>query len=356
MPVVDLDPNVVSQFREALSKSQHILVLAGAGLSAASGIPTFRDKEGLWNQHDPHQLSTVAAWKRSPSTVWKWFHKRRTMVREARPNAAHYALAQLSLDTYRKHIAPNSDINIVTQNIDGLGKRSLNHIAPSIPPNDLPYPIEMHGALADVLCTDYGCQHRETNDTYPLVPAFADPQYQYQSESEKAQAAKASNKPTPSQSHFNAVKARLEGRLFSTSRPEISAHLVRDLNAEQNEIEALDSILTATSIPLEQLPRCSKCGALARPAVTFFGENPDQIDEIMKLVQHSDMCIVVGTSSTVYPAATFAPTVRSNGGRVAVFNLSRTKADEQADFSFFGPCEETLPAALNLHVRSREGI
>jgi len=65
-------------------------------------------------------------------------------------------------------------------------------------------------------------------------------------------------------------------------------------------------------------------------------------------VDKADLCLVVGTSSTVYPAAMYASIVASNGGKVAVFNLDRSDGDVDGDFLFLGPCEETLPAALGM--------
>lgn len=123
------------------------------------------------------------------------------------------------------------------------------------------------------------------------------------------------------------------------------------------------------NIALADLPRCAKCGALARPGVVWFGEQPWYLEDIETLVSKADMCIVVGTSSTVssdqtrracdialrshhlqqvQPAAGYAGDVHDNGGTVAVFNLDRSTGDEQADFLFLGPCEQLLPKALNI--------
>lgn len=118
-------------------------------------------------------------------------------------------------------------------------------------------------------------------------------------------------------------------------------------------------------IPLAQLPRCAACGGLLRPGVVWFGEQPLHMDEIDEAVAAADLCLVVGTSSTVrsfpetgvrsaplslgaqvYPAAGYAYEVADHGGKVAVFNLERTEGDDEADFLFLGPCEQTLPEAL----------
>ena len=85
----------------------------------------------------------------------------------------------------------------------------------------------------------------------------------------------------------------------------------------------------------------------------WFGEMPVHLDEIDDLVDKADLCLVVGTSSTVYPAAGYAAMVQDNGGKVAVFNLDRSEGDEDADYLFLGPCEETLPEALGLPAVER---
>jgi len=99
-------------------------------------------------------------------------------------------------------------------------------------------------------------------------------------------------------------------------------------------------------IDSNDLPRCSKCGHLVRPGVVWFGEMPHRMDEIDELVEKADLCLVIGTSAVVYPAAGYSSTVKKLGGKVAVFNIEDT--GEDADFLFVGPCEEFLPKALGL--------
>lgn len=123
------------------------------------------------------------------------------------------------------------------------------------------------------------------------------------------------------------------------------------------------------SIPLEDLPRCATCGGLLRPGIVWFGETPHDIRKIWSVVDEADMCLVIGTSSTVIffmaglilnaadvghvsqvqPAAGFAYEVSDRGGTVAVFNIEDTTSDSEIgkpDFLFLGPCEDTLPKVL----------
>lgn len=105
-----------------------------------------------------------------------------------------------------------------------------------------------------------------------------------------------------------------------------------------------------TDLPHDQLPRCQKpaCSGLLRPAVVWFGESIPLLDVIYPLVDKCDLLLVLGTSSTVYPAAGLAAQVRSQGGKVAVFNLE-SDGSEEADFVFQGNVEDTLPGLLGAH-------
>ena len=91
-----------------------LVVLTGAGISAESGLKTFRDSDGLWEGYDINEVATATAWRRNPELVLEFYNMRRQSVREAKPNAAHVALAELEKDF---------DVHIITQNIDDLHER-----------------------------------------------------------------------------------------------------------------------------------------------------------------------------------------------------------------------------------------
>ena len=101
----------LTSFANYLSSSRRILALVGAGLSASSGIPTFRGAGGLWRQHRTKELASSYAFNQSPGTVWQFYGERRHWALTARPNQAHYALAELA----RK----KKDFIMITQNVDG---------------------------------------------------------------------------------------------------------------------------------------------------------------------------------------------------------------------------------------------
>jgi NAD-dependent deacetylase len=92
-----------------------LVVLTGAGISAESGLKTFRDSDGLWEGYDINEVATATAWKKNPELVLEFYNMRRKNVREAEPNAAHYILAELE---------KNFDVHIITQNIDDLHERA----------------------------------------------------------------------------------------------------------------------------------------------------------------------------------------------------------------------------------------
>jgi NAD-dependent deacetylase len=101
----------------ALAAARHVCVLTGAGISAESGIPTFRDAlTGLWANYRAEELATPEAFERDPGFVWKWYEWRRELIRQALPNAGHLALAALATRVPR--------LTLVTQNVDGLHQRA----------------------------------------------------------------------------------------------------------------------------------------------------------------------------------------------------------------------------------------
>jgi len=125
---------------ETIRAASHICVLTGAGISAESGVPTFREaKTGLWTQYRPEDLASADAFLRDPELIWRWYRWRRGLVAEAKANAAHLALAQL------EKLVPN--LTLITQNVDGLHQRAGSaHV------------IEFHGNIFVNRCFDEGTE------------------------------------------------------------------------------------------------------------------------------------------------------------------------------------------------------
>jgi NAD-dependent deacetylase len=119
----------------ALASARSVAVLTGAGVSAESGVPTFRDAQtGLWAQFDPQKLATPDAFRRNPKLVWDWYAWRRKLVAKAEPNAGHRALAVLE--------GRVSDFVLITQNVDGLHRRAGSRNV-----------VELHGNIGRVKCS-----------------------------------------------------------------------------------------------------------------------------------------------------------------------------------------------------------
>ena len=111
-----------------LANARSVAVLTGAGISAESGVPTFRDPDGLWKQFKPMELANMDAFLRNPDLVWEWYSMRRTVLDSVQPNAGHYALAEME--------AFFPDFTLITQNVDGLhqqaGSRKVHELHGSI--------------------------------------------------------------------------------------------------------------------------------------------------------------------------------------------------------------------------------
>ncbi len=133
----------IAEVRRWLEAAKHPCALTGAGISAESGIPTFRGAGGLWRQFRAEDLATPQAFARDPNLVWEWYDWRRGLVAQAKPNSAHAALARRGL-------------SIVTQNVDGLHRRAGSAEV-----------VEIHGSLWTLRCTR--CRYEEENETTPLM-------------------------------------------------------------------------------------------------------------------------------------------------------------------------------------------
>jgi NAD-dependent deacetylase len=251
--VVERTPTGGMDLARALVRdAQRLVVLTGAGISAESGVPTFRGAGGLWKEYRAEDLATPEAFARDPRLVWEWYGWRRSVVLACAPNAAHEALARAS--------ATRPDLRIVTQNVDGL------HTAACV--DGAPLPLELHGALFRMRCTACG--------------------------------------------------ARQDDR----------------------------SLIDATSI--ETLPHCGSCGHLMRPDIVWFGEalDPAVLGEAIRLASAADVCLVVGTSAIVHPAAGLADLTRRAGGHIIEVNVADTPLSGMATAALRGPAASIVPELL----------
>ncbi|MFQ5579087.1 MAG: NAD-dependent deacetylase [Nitrospiria bacterium] len=230
--------------REKLDNATFITVLTGAGISAESGIPTFRGKGGLWKQFKPEELATPEAFRNRPGIVWEWYHWRRELISKKSPNEGHLSLVKLEEKT--------RGFTLITQNVDGLhalaGNRNI---------------IELHGTLWKTRCT--GC-HR---------------------------------------------------------------------------------VLLDRSLKKPRIPNCKVCHRELRPHVVWFGEGIDSFDleGSLKACRECEVFLVIGTSSVVQPAASFASLARSEEAFIIEVNIVPS-LQIKPDISLTGKASDILPAII----------
>jgi len=260
----------MNAFRELFRKAQYVVVLTGAGVSAESGVPTFRGDGGFWRTYQATDLASPHAFRSNPSLVWEFYHYRRELVLTKKPNPAHYAIAEAE----QRLAQEKRKLVVVTQNIDELHRSAGS--------KDI---VELHGSLFKTRCTT--CAKVEENRDSPICEGL-----------------RGKGLPDP---------------------------------------QTMES-----KIPTDQLPKCRSCGGLIRPHVVWFSESldPDVLSVAHSHLEKCDLCLVVGTSSIVYPAAMFAPRLAQAGKPVAEFNIEETPATGAFKFYFQGPAGQTVPEAL----------
>lgn len=198
---------------------QPLVILSGAGLSAASGVPTFRGEGGWWRGHRATDLATPEAFARDPDLVLRFYGMRREKMVSISPNAGHDALVSLQAAWGTERVV------LVTQNVDGLLQTAADNLGVRA---DV---IEMHGSLWTARCS--------LDDTHPRVA------------------------------------------------------LPRDAGDHRGT--------------------CAVCGAVLRPQVVWFGEQPSHLARIQDALFRCGMFVAVGTSGSVYPAAGFAAVAARRG-------------------------------------------
>jgi NAD-dependent deacetylase len=137
--------------REWLAQANRVAVLTGAGISAESGVPTFRGNGGLWKEYKAEDLATPEAFLKDPRLVWEWYNWRRELIAKALPNAAHKALVQLEIK--------KRDYTLITQNVDGLHDRAGSGRM-----------LKLHGDIWRMRCTVCGANWPDRRAPLPKLP------------------------------------------------------------------------------------------------------------------------------------------------------------------------------------------
>lgn len=150
--MIEIPDVIVGRIREA----HHVCVLTGAGVSAESGLPTFRDTmTGLWAKYDPMTLATPEAYERDPALVTRWYDFRVGEGGKHEPNAGHFALARLEAWLLER----GRVFSLLTQNVDGFHQDAGSHDV-----------VELHGTIRAWRCVRCGATHRHTGEPFPEYP------------------------------------------------------------------------------------------------------------------------------------------------------------------------------------------
>ena len=148
---MDREIEVSDRLKSLLTKGTRVVVLTGAGISAESGVPTFRGEEGLWKKFRPEELATFDAFMANPELVWEWYEYRRKIVEEIKPNPGHLALVD-----FQNHF---DQFDLITQNVDGLhhqaGSRNV---------------VELHGNIRKNKCIQCGKKYESLEGTIEGTP------------------------------------------------------------------------------------------------------------------------------------------------------------------------------------------
>ena len=336
-------PEDLASFTEHLQGATHIMALLGAGLSAASGLPTFRGPGGMWRTYDSVSLATPEAFDTDPGLVWQFYSYRRHMALNAKPNRAHIALAELA--------RRRPGFLTLSQNVDGLSPRAGH------PANQLKL---LHGSLYDIKC--FNCDYiRQDDFSDPVAPILAMPE----DPSEMHDSLRARSRNTNVVGLTNAIeKKAAEIRASNAQSSDDASEAQPQTGKSQPRATKKPALIKGSDIsdinvPIpqispEELPHCPKCQTgLLRPGVVWFGEPLpedvlESIDDWIGSARKIDLMLVIGTSSQVYPAAGYTEIARKKGARVAVINMDENDAFglRSGDWFFQGDAGEIVPEIL----------
>ena len=154
--MTDALPNIPDIMVESLARAEHLCVLTGAGISAESGLPTFRDKmTGLWAKYDPVSLATPEAFERDPDLVTRWYDFRVGEGGKHRPNPGHHALTRY--EQWQR--VRGKRFTLLTQNVDGFHQDAGSHDV-----------VELHGTIRTWRCVRCGAAHRHEGEPFATYP------------------------------------------------------------------------------------------------------------------------------------------------------------------------------------------
>ncbi|KAH6892515.1 DHS-like NAD/FAD-binding domain-containing protein [Thelonectria olida] len=333
-----LDPAAVADFHDTLKRSKRIIAVIGAGLSASSGLAVFRGTSGLWKNQDVMQVASPAGFRHDPGIVWQFYTYRRQEALHVEPNPAHYALAELARRV--------PGFVALTQNVNNLNPRA-NH--------PLSQMKELHGNLFTLSCVDEdGCGYKERDNFEECLTPALDPS---KDERETMGAIDSDNKPRASPLLLAGIArkhAQILGDNFQANTP--TTREMAALKPPDKEATApVAQVRLSSGLAKEDLPQCPKCkNGILRPGVVWFGEPlpvdiVKEIEAIFEDPEPIDLCLTIGTSSRVWPAAGYSDMARKKGARIAVINTRAADAKDvrpDRDWVFVGDAAVLLPELL----------
>jgi NAD-dependent deacetylase len=146
----------MERVKRLLAESKRVVALTGAGISAESGVPTFRGPDGLWRNYRPEEIACMEAFLRDPVLVWEWYLERKKGIRLVEPNKAHHLLSRWEAD---RREADRGGFTLITQNVDGLhGRAGSRNI------------LELHGNIWTTRCLACERQAHDASLAYPALP------------------------------------------------------------------------------------------------------------------------------------------------------------------------------------------
>jgi NAD-dependent deacetylase len=261
---------------------KRIVFLTGAGISAESGVRTFRDSSGLWENHKVEEVASPSGFQKDPVLVWKFYSLRRLQAAEAKPNKAHATLANLLHDLHKS----SSKATLITQNVDTLHERAFG----ALPDKNF---LDIHGTLSRSRCT-------KCSKVYSDRWAY-----------------------------------------FDATGKSADIH-ADDLWSNAN----LTCLLTTPKRNANGIPLSPCCTEQLRPDIVWFGERPQGVEKAVEELTRCDLFVAIGTSGNVQPASNFAAVARKAGAHTVCINLESPENAGSFHEHLLGTAGDKLPEFL----------
>lgn len=324
-----------------------VVAFTGAGVSAESGVPTYRDPGGLWRKFDMKKVSHINSFLKDPVACWRFELELYRLLQDVRPNAGHFALAELE--------SMGVVSGIVTQNVEGLhtvaGSRNV---------------IELHGNETNGLCLQCGqrCPAVEAfkrigwldDDCNIMENALPDISAILRKEKSPNRAKRRSKMRSSSSSSSSStpspppkpIKANAPGSPRPRQAPRLRNKSRRSTSETSSSSSSGDDRLPRglnAPPPPPGSPTCPQCGGLLKPDAVYFGENlsTKTLKRAQRLFSSCEVALIIGSTCKVAPASTLPLQLRTRGGKLVDINPQGSRLSHLASPWLKGPSAEILP-------------